>query len=151
MPTRVRSILGLLLAVLTTFLVSCSSPTEVVEKITYTPNQLEQIHKYTEDLQTLREQMLTIPPLVQKGNWNDVKTFIHGPLGELRFKMLNLSRFLTPKAQEKARTISKEVFGHLVLIDEAAQTGDARKALQNYNGVLADFDAFLELIPPEAA
>jgi photosystem II protein PsbQ len=139
--------LALVLAAIATFLVSCSSPSQIAEKITYTPAQLEQIQKYSDELGVLRDRMLNIPPWVQKDEWNNVKTFIHGPLGELRFKMINLTRFLAPSAQEEARTLSKDVFGHLILIDEAAQTGDKNKALRNYNEALADFDAFFQLIP----
>lgn len=144
---RFRSILALVLAVITTFLVSCGGPTPTAQAPTYSTAQIEQIQRYSEDLEILRERLLSIPPLVQSSQWNDVKTLIHGPLGELRFKMLNLARLLDPKSQEEASAVSKEVFGHLVNIDEATQTEDSAKALRNYNEVLKDFDAFLDLIP----
>lgn len=151
MKQRFRSILALVLVVISTFLVSCSSPKEVVKKVTYTPAQVEQIQHYVADIQELRDRMLRIPPLVQREDWSGVKSIIHGPLGDLRFKMINVSRLLDPTAQEDARTSSKEIFGHLVKIDEAAQVQDKSKALKNYNDALADFDAFLKLIPNQPA
>ncbi|HIK57404.1 MAG TPA: photosystem II protein PsbQ [Synechococcales cyanobacterium M55_K2018_004] len=148
---RYRSLLAVVLAAIATFLFSCSSPQVTAKGPTYTPEQFAQIQSYREDLQVLRERMLEIPPLVQKGDWVDVQTFIHGPLGELRFRMNKLARLLEPQAQKQALQVSRDVFGHLNEIDLAAQTTDARKALLNYNEALKDFDAFLKLIPESAA
>lgn len=113
----------------------------------YSAAQLEQIQHYAEDVQVLRDRMLELPPLVQQQKWTDVESFIHGPLGELRVRMSRLARALVQKEQPKALAASKEVFEHLILLDEAAQARDATKAFRNYNEALRDFDAFLELIP----
>ncbi|HEY9699182.1 MAG TPA: photosystem II protein PsbQ [Trichocoleus sp.] len=144
---RYRSILTLILVAITTLLISCSNPTPTVEGPLYTSAQLEQIQKYTDDLQIFRDRMLELPPLVQKDAWTDVASFIHGPLGELRATMSRLARTLEPTKQKQALTASKEVFEHLILIDEASQSRDRTKALRNYNEALKDFDAFLNLIP----
>lgn len=144
-----RSLLSLLLVGVTIFLVSCGGTPEV-KTISYSSADLEQIQKYAGDIQELRDRLLEIPPLVRRQRWRDIETFVHGPLGELRFKMNGLSRFLAPSVQEEARSYSKNVFGHLVRIDEAAQTRDARQVLKNYNDALEDFDAFLALIPQES-
>jgi photosystem II protein PsbQ len=132
---------------MTTFLVSCSSPTPVAKGPTYTPAQLEQIQRSAEGIQELRDRMLELPPLIQQQEWVDVGNFIHGPLGELRVRMSRLSRTLTPKAQAPALETAKNVFDHLIAIDEAAQKRDTNKALKNYNEALKDFDAFFNLIP----
>ena len=142
---RLQSILILCLVLMTTLLVSCGSPT--VAKPTYTETQLEQIQKDAAGIQALRDRMLELPPLVQQKEWIDVGNFIHGPLGELRVKMSYLSRSLLPDAQQPALKSAKDVFGHINLIDEAAQSRDAAKALKNYNEALKDFDAFFSLIP----
>jgi photosystem II protein PsbQ len=142
---RLQSILILCLVLMTTLLVSCGSPTAV--KPTYTATQLVQIQKDAAGIQALRDRMLELPPLVQKQEWIDVANFIHGPLGELRVKMSHLSRSLLPDAQQPALKSAKEVFEHINLIDEAAQTRNAAKALKNYNEALKDFDTFLNQIP----
>lgn len=144
---RYRSILGFILVIITTFLVSCGGPAPTAKGPLYSAAQLEQIQHYTEDVQVLRDRMLELPPLVQQQKWTDVESFIHGPLGELRVRMSRLARALVPKEQPKALAASKEVFEHLILLDEAAQTRDTTKALRNYNEALRDFDAFFELIP----
>lgn len=113
----------------------------------YSAAQLEQIQHYAEDVQVLRDRMLELPPLVQQQKWTDVESFIHGPLGELRVRMSRLARTLVSKEQPKALAASKDVFEHLILLDEAAQARDTTKALRNYNEALRDFDAFFELIP----
>ncbi|MCU0526702.1 MAG: photosystem II protein PsbQ [Elainella sp. Prado103] len=144
---RYRSILALILVMITTFLVSCGNPAPKIKGPLYSTTQLEQIQRYTEDVQVLRDQMLEIPPLVQQQKWVDVGSFIHGPLGELRVRMSRLARTLVPKEQEKALAAAKEVFEHLNAIDEAAQTRDTTKALSNYNEALRDFETFFGLIP----
>lgn len=144
---RYRSILAFILVIVTSLLVSCGNPSTTVKGPLYTTEQLAQIQNYTEDLQTLRDRMLELPPLIQQKQWTDVESFIHGPLGELRTRMSRLARTLEPKTQKNALVAAKNVFGHLIAIDEAAQTRDTNKALLNYNEALKDFDAFFQLIP----
>lgn len=148
---KYRSVLSVILAAIAVFLVSCSNPTTIAKAPTYTPQQLEQIQDYLTDVETLRDQLLEIPPLVQKQQWVDVQSFIHGPLGEFRFKMTKLARSLEPKVQKQAIAAAQEVFEHLILIDEATLTRDSRKAFKNYNEALKDFDAFLSLVPKPSA
>jgi photosystem II protein PsbQ len=147
----VRPILSLLLVAVTLFLVSCGGTPTEVKTTQYSAADLEQIQRYTTDIQELRDRLLEIPPAVRQENWRDIQTLIHGPLGELRFKMSNVTRFLNASVQEEARSSSKNVFEHLVKIDEASEIRDSRQLLKNYNGVLEDFDAFLSLIPKESA
>jgi photosystem II protein PsbQ len=145
-----RSILSLVLVAVTVFLVSCGGAPTQAKTISYSPADLELIQRYTSNIKELRDRMLEIPPLVRQQRWRDVETFVHGPLGELRLKMNGVTRLLDASVQEEARSYSKNVFGHLVKIDEAAQLRDARQLLTNYNGALEDFDAFLALIPQES-
>lgn len=145
---RYRSIVSLLLVAMVVFLTSCSAP-DTVKGPTYSPEQIAQLQKYTADVEEMRDRLLAIPPLVQQGRWNDVQTYIHGPLGEMRARMSRLARGLEPKLQKPALNAAKEVFEHIVLIDEATLSNDSRKALFNYNQTLQDFDAFLKFVPAE--
>lgn len=144
---RFRSILAFVLVIITTLLVSCGGPTSTAKGPLYTSAQLEQIQHYTDEVQAFQAQMQALPPLIQQGEWNDVISFIHGPLGELRATMSRLSRSLTPKAQPEALKAAREVFEHLNGIDEAAQVRDVTKALRNYNDALRDFETFFQLVP----
>jgi len=144
-----RAVFSLILVLVAVFLINLGQATAAPKAPTYSSEQLEQIQRYTIDVKELRDRMLEIPPLVQRRQWGDVQTFIHGPLGELRTKMSSLTRSLSPESQKPAREAAKDVFGHLLKIDEAAKTEDSRKALSNYNGALQDFDTFLGFVPSQ--
>jgi photosystem II protein PsbQ len=144
-----RAVLSLFLVAIAVFLVSCSNPTPVAKGPVYTTEQLEQIQHLAADVEELRDRLLELPQLIQAQEWTDVKTFIHGPLGELRIRMSRLARNLEPRVQTDAQTAAKNVFGHLNLIDEAADARDPQKAFLNYNEALKDFDSFLRFLPAD--
>ncbi|MFM7425941.1 MAG: photosystem II protein PsbQ [Elainella sp.] len=144
---RFRSLLALILVLVTTLLVSCGNPSTAAKGPLYTTAQLEQIQRYGEDIQSLQDRLPELLPLIEQEQWNDVISFIHGPLGELRVRMSRLARTLEPKAQKQAQDIAKAVFNHLNAIDEAAQARDFAKASSNYSAALKDLDSFFQLIP----
>lgn len=143
---RFRSILSLVLVLITTFLVSCGSPEAKVPQ-TYSPEKIEQLQVYLTPINEAREKMATVADLIAKKNWVDTRTYIHGPLGQLRSQMLNLSRSLLPKDQAVAADLAKEVFGHFERIDAAAKDKNAELANAQFREALKDFDRFLDLIP----
>lgn len=144
---RYRSILGLILGIVATFLVSCGSPTTATVPPTYTATQIEQIQQYVPDMVALRDRMQEIPTSLRRRDWINVSNFVHGPLGELRLKMTYVTRNLLPQDQEKARQLTRDFFDNLVKIDRAAQDNNAEKVTLNYQKALEDINAFLELLP----
>jgi photosystem II protein PsbQ len=144
---RLRSILSLVLVLITTLLVSCGSPQASKIPTTYTAQKIEQLQVYVQPIEAAREKMATLQALISDKNWVDVDTFIHGPLGQLRKDMLGLSRNLLVKDQKRAADLAKEVFGHLERLDGAAKDRNASAAVANFRSALDDFDAFLSLIP----
>lgn len=144
---RFRPFLLSILALIVIFLASCSSPTGITQAPVYTPTQIEQIQRYQSGLLVLRDRMTDLNPLIQNQEWTDVRSLIHGPLGELRLRISNLTRNLLPEAQTKTSQAAKDLYGHLNRLDEAAQNADFAQAKQNYREVLSAFDAFLNLIP----
>lgn len=143
---KFRSVIAVLLALVTTLLVSCSSPT-AAKPPTYTPTQLEQIQRYRTDVSALGDRLPELATLITTRRWTDVRTFIHGPLGELRIRMSKLTRTLLPNAQPRAQEIAQEVFEHLVKIDQAAENTNYELAIRNYNEAIKDLEAFFQLIP----
>lgn len=141
-----RSLLAVMLTLVMTFLVSCSSPT-VTKPPTYTPDKIAQIQKYASTVTALRETMPTLATSIQSRKWTDVGSFIHGPLGELRQKMSYITRELLPQDQKAAREAAQDLFSRLQDIDLATETGNYQKAVDNYRLAIKDFDAFLQLIP----
>lgn len=144
--TRPRSIFALMMACLMAFLVSCSS-VEAKVPTTYTAAQVQQIQRYVAPLTELRSRMDKLETLIQQKRWVDIRTYIHGPLGDLRGAMKAVSGSLLPKSQKQAADLTKSLFADLVNIDIAAKDVDYPKVVSSYQAALKDFDAFLQLIP----
>lgn len=147
-----RSIFSMLLALLLALLLNVNAVEAAKPKktLTYTPEQLEQIGEYVTDLQTVRDRLPELGSLINQKDWTFARNFIHGPMGELRVKMLNVARTLLPDAQPGAKKLAKDVFDDLVAIDLAAQNQNFQAAIRNYAATLKDFDTFLALVPAEA-
>lgn len=144
---RQRSIISLLLVLVTTFLVSCGSPNTAVVPPTYTSAQLEKIQLLSPDVKTVRDRADELKTLIEKGEWIKVGNFIHGPMAEARLSMNYITPNLLPKEQSTARQISKDLFTHLLKIDQAADNANTQLALSNYKAAFADVDKFLQLLP----
>ncbi len=145
---RQQSILSLILVIVATFIVSCGSPTVAKVAPTYTTAQVEQIQQRVPEIVALRDRTTSeLQRLIQNRDWINVSNFIHGPLGELRLQMTYVSRNLFPKDQDGARQATRDLFNHLVKIDQAAQGGEYQRATLNYREALADIDVFLQLLP----
>lgn len=142
-----RSILALILAWVTTFLVSCGGPSAMTPPPTYTAEQIQQIQRTAPKIVQLRNQMPELEATIQNRDWVDVSSYIHGQLGDLRQTMSYLTRQLLPQEQKTASTVAKDLFEHLQTIDTASQTDNYEQAINNYREAVQDFDRFLELIP----
>jgi photosystem II protein PsbQ len=144
-----RSILALILALVTTFLVSCGSPTAKTPP-TYTAEKIAQIQQIASTVAALRDKMPILETKIQNQNWTDVGTYIHGPLGEVRRLMSYLTRELLPQDQKAASAAAKDLFQRLENIDVASTKGNYKVAVQNYQAALKDFDDFLQQVPNKA-
>ncbi|MCL2931401.1 MAG: photosystem II protein PsbQ [Trichodesmium sp. MAG_R03] len=140
-----RSIVAWVIALLVAFLASCGSPTPPP---TYSDAQLQKIELSAIRIQTLRDRMDELESLIQQGEWVNIRTFIHGPLGDLRSKTNYLTQsLLLPKDKTPVLNAAKKIFDDLENIDVAAAQGNTNQALSNYKEAVADFDTFLDLVP----
>lgn len=146
---RYRSILVLILAMVTTFLVSCGGPTAKAP-VTYTAEQIAQIQKLTSTVAALRDKMPILEDKIQNQNWTDIGTYIHGPLGELRRTVSYTIRELLPQDQKVASAAAKDLFNRLQNIDVAATKSNYQAAVDNYRAALKDFDEFLQQVPKQS-
>jgi photosystem II protein PsbQ len=147
---KYRSLLASVLAIVAVFVIGLSSPAWAKTKTktpTYTPEQIAEIQTNASDVSAMRDRLSELQALIQKEDWTFVRNFIHGPLGELRFKMSAVVRSLLPDAQKPARTVAKEVFDNLVAIDRAAENADYKLAVRSYGEAIRNFDEFFKLIP----
>ncbi|MBR8839557.1 MAG: photosystem II protein PsbQ [Stigonema ocellatum SAG 48.90 = DSM 106950] len=145
---RQRSVLSFILVILATFLISCGSPSVATAPPTYTPDQLEKIQEYVTDIVAVRDRSLELQQLIQNKQWINVGNFIHGPMAEARLNMTYITSNLLPKEQETARKLGRDLFEHLVKIDQAAQAGKSEIAVSNYQAAYTDINKFLQLLPP---
>ncbi|MGK7921507.1 MAG: photosystem II protein PsbQ [Trichodesmium sp.] len=140
-----RSIVAWMMVLLVAFLTSCGSPTPPP---TYSDAQLEKIEQYTSRIEALRDRMDELEILIQKEDWVNVDTFIHGPLGDLRSKTNYLTQvLLLPKDKTPVLDAAKAVFEDLEDIDVAAEEANQKQALIEYKKAVSDFDTFLGLVP----
>lgn len=145
-----RAIFSVVLALVATVLVACGGATEAKAPPTYTPDTIAAIDRYMTPISTARSRMGELETLIEKENWVFARNFIHGPLGQLRGSMSYVSRNLLPGDQTEATKAADEVFEHLNNIDSAAKERNYPLARQQYKEALADFDAFLKLIPSQS-
>ncbi len=147
---KYQSIFTAVLAVVMVVLLNLGNVAEAkraAKPLSYTSEQIAQVQEYAAELSALRDRMPELADLIQKQDWVFVRNFIHGPLGELRAKMLYAAQNLLGDDQKQARTVAKAVFDNLVAIDQAAQNRDYKLAIRNYAETIRDFDNFLNLLP----
>lgn len=144
--TKYRSILAVVFAIITVFVVGCSSPAPT-KKLTYTPEQISAIQSTASDLTQMRDRLPELQNLIQQEDWIFARNFIHGPLGEIRVKMSQVARDLLPDSQKQARQLAKEVANDLVDIDQAAASTNYKDAVRYYGETIKDLDAFFNLLP----
>ena len=141
-----RPLISILLVFISVFVVSCSDGSQA-KAPTYSAAQLVQIQTSAKNVTALTSRLPELATMIQKRDWNNVKSFIHGPLGEIRTRLSGLSRELLPGTKEQAVAVSKEIFVHLNKIDEAAGNNDYPGAIRNYGEALKDIATFSDLLP----
>jgi photosystem II protein PsbQ len=141
-------IMSVVMVAIAVLVVGCGNSSSLPPEPAYTPDEISQIQEYKADIAELRDRFSEeIPSMIDAGDWRDVETFIHGPMGELRTKMANLGRNLTPDLQVQARDQAREVFKHFVGLDEAARDRNPQKAIANYSEAVDDLNIFIDLVP----
>jgi photosystem II protein PsbQ len=140
-----RPLISLLLVCVAVLLVSCSGPE--VKAPTYSDAQLAKIQLASKGVNTLENRLSELADLIDQKDWNNVRSFIHGPLGELRTRMVGVARELLPAQRQQALEVGKEIFVHLNKIDAAAADNNQQLAASNYSEALKDFAAFDKLLP----
>ncbi|MBD2231368.1 photosystem II protein PsbQ [Phormidium tenue FACHB-1052] len=138
--------MGILLAVVASCLVACGGPAAKIPT-TYTPELLQQVELYTPAVAELRDRFPELQSYIQKKDWVNVQSFIHGPMGEMRTRVNRLAGTLLIKDKPQAQSLAKEIYTHLERLDEAAANNQQVIAGQEYRNALDDFDSFLSLVP----
>jgi photosystem II protein PsbQ len=149
--SKYRSFLAAALAVVMVLFVTFVSPAEAKSKSraqVYTADQITEIQGYAREVNMMRDRITTdLKALVDKEDWVFTRNFIHGPLGELRLKMLTIARDLFPDAQAKARDLAKDTFTALANLDKAAADKDSRALSRSFKDLVKSLDEFDALLP----
>ena len=146
---RYKAVVGVLLAAIATFLVSCGSGPAAVAP-TYTPEKIAQVRTFVSRIEAKRDRLPELLDYIEKDNWVNVDNFTHGPLGQLRAELMRLSNQLLPADQPRAKDLSEEILDHLVNIDEASQNRNYGEAISQYRQFSDDIDALLNVVPEDA-
>jgi photosystem II protein PsbQ len=144
---KYQSVIAILLAFVASVFINGCSAAQVSKPLTYSPEQVQQIQTYAADLTAMRDRLPELAEQIQAQEWVDVRAFIRGPLGEVRFKMANLAQTLFPKSRKEISQLAKAISTNLVGIDQAAQGKVYKEAIRNYAEVLRDMDALINSIP----
>lgn len=144
---RFRSILSLILVCVTTLLVSCGNANVAKAPPTYTPQLVAELQRYAAPIEKVRDRLPELGNYIQQRDWNNVESFIHGPLGELRHDMSYIARTVLPQEQKSAKSMLEDISAHFERIDAAAKEGYYGLALENYNEVVSDLETFLSIVP----
>ncbi|MGD1905069.1 MAG: photosystem II protein PsbQ [Leptolyngbyaceae cyanobacterium] len=146
---RYRSVLGILFAVVATFLVSCGGP-QTAKVTTYTPEMLEQIQILTPRVVGMRDRFPELEGYIQGKEWVNIRSFIHGPLGEIRLRLGRIANQLLPSDVSQAKALIDDLSVHLEQLDAAAAEYDPVESGKQYRLALDDLNAFFELVPSAA-
>lgn len=141
-----RPILSLILVLATTILVSCGN-TSAVAPPTYTPDKLQKIKTYRIPLDVARQRIPELGQYIDKEDWVNADSFLHGPLGLIRRDLTYLSNALLPDEQEPALEMAKDIFGHIQNIDAAVDDNNYDVAIAQYKEMVSDLDVYASLIP----
>ena len=144
---RQRTILSLIIVLVATFLISCGGPSVATPPPTYTTAQIQKIQEYVPEIIAVRDRSQELQSLIQTKQWIKIGNFIHGPMGEAKLNMGYVTSNLLPKDQPAARKLTRDLFDHLVKIDQAAETANSQSVFSNYQAAFADLDEFLKLLP----
>ncbi|MDF5710588.1 MAG: photosystem II protein PsbQ [Nostoc sp. S4] len=144
---RQRSIFSFVLVLLATFLISCGGPGVAVAPPTYTETQIAKIQEYVPEIQAVRDRSQELQTLIQRKDWINVSNFIHGPITEARLNLTYVTPHLLPKDQTAARQITRDLFNHLVKVNQGASSGNGELASSNSQAAFKDIDKFLQLLP----
>ena len=148
--TRYRALLSVVLAAIATFVIGCGGPNAATVPV-YTPDKVAQIQIYAPGVENLRAQFPELEGYIQSKDWVNIRSFIHGPMGELRVRLGRLAAQLLPQDAAQAKALAEEIGVHLEKLDAATADYNQVEAGKQYRLALDDFDSFLNLVPTAPA
>jgi len=147
MNLHIRPLISLLLVLVSGFLINTTSIIAAQIPDSYSPSKIEQIQLLASPLKAYEERLKKLEGLIDKKEWVNTRTLIHGPLGRLRQDLRNISDNLLPQDQIKAKSLAKDLFVHFERIDAAAKSRNGAAAVEQFREAVKDFGDYLDLLP----
>lgn len=147
---RYRSLLAFVLAAITVLAVGCSGA-NVSLPATYTTDQIAEIQVYTPRVTELRDRFPELEDYIQNKDWVNIRSFTHGPMGQLRVRLGQVAVRLLPQDAKQAKALADDLAVCLERLDAAAANFNQIESGKQYRLALDDFDEFLSLIPQETS
>jgi len=95
-------------------------------------------------LEVIGDRLDELKTFIDDNNWITVKTYIHGPLGQVRQDISSAIRLL--RDPTKAKALSAKFFKDLIAIDVAAGKRDVDKTFDAYEETRQDFDRLVSVL-----
>ncbi len=102
---------------------------------------------YVARITQLSDRLGVLEKYVDSNNWNNIRTYIRGPLGEVRRDIAYLAQGLSGNAKQTARNLGKAIADDLVKLDFAAKNNDASGVQSAFDQVTQHFEQLLALLP----
>lgn len=97
-------------------------------------------------LMVIKERFSKLENYVIAQDWTTIKTYIHGPFGEVRQDIRLATAGLSPKERAVAKTLTKKFVDDLVKIDFAASDRDVDRTETAFDLARQDFEQLVDLI-----
>jgi photosystem II protein PsbQ len=144
---RFRALLSLLLAFVSTVLISCGGPGTVSAPPVYTETQIQQIQQYLPEIQSAYQRLPALNKAIQARNWQEIRSTIRGPFGSMIQDLKYVTGHLLPEDQKVARDVSRNIFQDFIDIDQAAVDNNVESALSSFDSAVRDIEKFIDRLP----
>ncbi|MDM7327353.1 MAG: photosystem II protein PsbQ [Thermosynechococcus sp. Uc] len=143
-----NSLISILLSVLAIILVGCGGPSATTTPPpTYTELQITRIQDYRSDIEKNAERFADLEVSIAKGDWQESRNIMRGPLGEMLMDMRALNRNLLAKDQATPMALTRALTNDFLKIDQGAELDSITVAQEGFREAEADFRAYLNSLP----
>ncbi|MCS6960076.1 MAG: photosystem II protein PsbQ [Pseudanabaenaceae cyanobacterium SKYGB_i_bin29] len=97
-------------------------------------------------LEALATQMQRLQTFVEENNWQEIRAYIRGPMGETRRKLAAIERELPKNQRSVFKTASSKFLDDLITLDFAALQQDAERTETAFQTLQADLDSLRQTV-----
>jgi len=123
-------------------LVSCLLSLVLFSSSVFLPNLAFAANK--SKLEIISDRLEGLKPFIDDNNWITIKTYIHGPLGQVRTDIGSAVRLL--RDPTKAKALSNKFFSDLIALDVAAGKRDIDRTIDAYEQTRQDFNELVVVL-----